>query len=96
MSKNIGSTIVKLVLVSFLVGWLLTLFDVTPLEVFENLTGTIGDIYRWAFSNIRWAAEYILIGAVIVLPIWGIVAGLNYAQEKNRQRARNNRNKTDQ
>lgn len=90
MSKNIGSTIVKLVLVSFLVGWLLTIFDVTPLEVFENLTGTIGDIYRWAFANIRWAAEYILIGAVIVLPIWGIVAGLNYAQEKNRKRNRRN------
>ena len=90
MSKNIGSTIVKLVLVSFLVGWLLTIFDVTPLEVFENLTGTIGDIYRWAFANIRWAAEYILIGAVIVLPIWGIVAGLNFAQEKNRKRNRRN------
>ncbi len=90
MSKNIGSTIVKLVLVSFLVGWLLTVFDVTPLEVFENLTGTIGDIYRWAFANIRWAAEYILIGAVIVLPIWGIVAGLNYAQAKNRKRTRRN------
>ena len=95
MSKNIGSTIVKLVLVSFLVGWLLTMFDVTPLEVFENLTGTVGDIYRWAFSNIRWAAEYILIGAVIVLPIWGIVAGLNYAQEKNRKRSRRKQNSED-
>jgi len=88
MPKNLGSTIVKLLIGSFLVGWMLTLFDITPLELLEDLTGTIGEIYSVALSSVRWAADYILLGAVIVLPVGGIIAGLNYVQAKSRQRNR--------
>jgi|TARA_R110002124_G_scaffold92599_8_gene235230 hypothetical protein len=86
MPRNIGSLIVKLLIVSFLVGWALTLFDITPLELLEDLTGTIGEIYSLALNSVRWAADYILLGAVVVLPIWGIVAGLNYLQRKSRRK----------
>ncbi|WP_169567659.1 DUF6460 domain-containing protein [Sneathiella limimaris] len=88
MPNNIGSLIVKLLIGSFLVGWVLTWLEITPLELFEDLTGTIGAIYRWALSTVRWAAEYILLGAVIVLPIWGIVAFLNYLQAKTKRQKR--------
>ena len=30
MPKNVGSIVVKLLIFSFFVGWLLTLFDITP------------------------------------------------------------------
>ncbi|OUR76890.1 hypothetical protein A9Q83_12860 [Alphaproteobacteria bacterium 46_93_T64] len=88
MPKNLGSTLIKLLIGSFLVGWMLTLFDITPLELLEDLTGTIGEIYSVALRSVRWAADYILLGAVIVLPIFGVVAALNYVQEKNRKRNR--------
>ena len=79
--------IIKLLVGSFLVGWMLTLFDITPLELLEDLTGTIGEIYKTALNAVRWAADYILLGAVIVLPLWGIFAALNYVQEKSRRRS---------
>ena len=79
MPKNAGSVIVKLLIGSFLVGWMLTWFDITPLELLEDLTGTIGEIYSLALNTVRWAADYILLGAVIVIPIWAIVALVNYA-----------------
>tara|TARA_R110000787_G_scaffold59662_6_gene135094 strand:+ start:14868 stop:15218 length:351 start_codon:yes stop_codon:yes gene_type:complete len=86
MPRNIGSLIVKLLIVSFLVGWALTLFDITPIELLKDLTGTIGEIYSLALNTVRWAADYILLGAVVVLPIWAIVAGLNYLQRKSRRK----------
>jgi len=95
MPKNMGSTVIKLLIGSFLVGWMLTLFDITPLELLEDLSGTIGEIYSVALSSVRWAADYMLLGAVIVLPLWGVVAGLNYVQAKNRKRNRPTPNKDD-
>lgn len=88
MSKNVGSLIVKLVIGSFLVGWLLTLFDITPLDLLKDLTGTIREIYSTALDLVHWAADYILLGAVIVLPIWGIVAALNFLQVKSRNKSK--------
>lgn len=88
MPKNVGSLIVKLLIGSFLVGWMLTFFDITPLDLLRDLTGTIGHIYSTALSSVRWAADYILLGAVVVLPIWGIVAALNFLQKKNRNKSR--------
>jgi len=85
MPKNTGSLIVKLVIGSFVVGWLLTLFDITPLDLLEDLTGTIGHIYSTALSAVRWGTDYILLGAVVVVPIWAIVKGLNFLQEKSRK-----------
>ena len=82
MPRNIGSLILKLLVGSFVVGWALTLFDITPLDLLKDLTGTIGQIYSMALSTVRWAADYILLGAVIVIPIWAIIAGLNYLQKK--------------
>jgi len=92
MPKNAGSLIIKLLIGSFLVGWMLTWFDITPLELLEDLTGTIGEVYALALNTVRWAADYILLGAVIVVPIWGIVAIINYLQEKSRQARRKNQN----
>ena len=42
MPRNLGSLILKLLVVSFVVGWGLTLFDITPLDLLKDLTGTIG------------------------------------------------------
>ncbi len=86
MPKNLGSLLIKLLVASFLVGWGLTLFDITPLDLLKDLTGTIGQIYSMALDTVRWGADYILLGAVIVVPIWAIVAGLNYLQRKSRNR----------
>jgi lipopolysaccharide export LptBFGC system permease protein LptF len=83
MPKNVGSLILKLIIGSFFVGWFLTLFDITPLDLLKDLTGTIGQIYATALDTVRWAADYILLGAVIVVPIWAIVAGLNYVQKRS-------------
>jgi len=95
MPKNTGSLIIKLLIGSFLVGWALTFFDITPLQLLNDLTGTVRQIYSTALSAVRWGADYVLLGAVVVLPIWGIVAAINYVQEKSRRRSKMSKNKED-
>ena len=73
----IAKTILKLVLVSFVVGWVFAQFDIDPREIFQNFGATVAAIFDKATAIVEWSAGYIVIGAVVVLPIWGIAALLN-------------------
>jgi len=72
-SNTIVSTIIKVLIVSLLVGFALTLFDITPKQLLANLGGTVQDIFEVGVSMVEWAVPYILLGAVIVVPIWIIM-----------------------
>lgn len=71
------STIFKLAVISFVVGWLLVQFDITPEAIFDNFGETVRKIYEWARGAIEWSAGYIVIGAVIVIPLWLVSVLLN-------------------
>ena len=70
MPPGVLSTIVKIAIVSLLVGLALSFFGLSPRNVLENLGGAVRDVYEMALSFLRWSFEYILIGAVVVVPIW--------------------------
>jgi len=72
-SNTIVSTIVKVLIVSLLVGFALTLFDITPKQLLANLGGTVQSIFEVGVSMVEWAVPYILLGAVVVVPIWIVV-----------------------
>jgi len=72
-SNTIVSTIVKILIVSLLVGFALTLFDITPKQLLANLGGTVQSIFEVGVSMVEWAVPYILLGAVVVVPIWIVV-----------------------
>lgn len=82
MDKSVVSTIVKLALISLLVGIALAFFDISPRALVENLGGTVVEIYEVVLSFFRWAAEYILLGAVVVLPIWLVFFLIRLAKKK--------------
>lgn len=68
------STILKLAVISFVVGFVLVQLDVTPEDIFDNFGQTLRNIYEMVKGAIEWSAGYIVIGAVLVVPIWGIAA----------------------
>jgi Na+/H+-dicarboxylate symporter len=70
VNKSVTSTIVKIVVASLLVGFALTFFNITPQGVLEALGGTAKSVFEIVLRFFRWAMEYILIGAVVVIPIW--------------------------
>lgn len=70
MPKITLATIVKLVLASFLVGMALAFLDVTPHELFAWLRGLAAGIVADFWGWVSWGASYVLIGAVVVVPLW--------------------------
>lgn len=70
LPKITVSTVVKLVIASLLVGLALAWLDKDPLDLLawarETVKGALGDAAEW----VMWSAKYILLGAVVVVPIW--------------------------
>lgn len=65
-----GSVLVKLVLVSLLVGVVLAAFGMTPWGFFHFIHETFVDIFGSGIEALHRIAGYAVSGAIIVVPIW--------------------------
>lgn len=70
MNKNIFSTLTKLAIGSLLLGLLLSFFSVSPRKLLEGLGDTALEIFDIIAGMMEWAVQYILIGAIVVVPVW--------------------------
>ena len=73
MPKGAVGTIIKLLIASLLVGLVMHWFGITPRNLIHNFGDSVVRIFGTLTSFIDWAVDYILVGAVIVVPIWLIV-----------------------
>ena len=63
----------KLILLSILIGVVLSAIGLDPRDIVSSITRLIRDIWNMGFDAIRWLWQYFLLGAVIVIPIWLIL-----------------------
>ena len=63
----------KLILLSVLIGVVLSALGLDPLNIFASLQRLIREIWNMGFDAVRWLWQYFLLGAVIVIPIWLIM-----------------------
>jgi hypothetical protein len=63
----------KLVLLSILIGVVLSALGLDPLNIFKSVEDMIRHIWNMGFDAVRWLWQYFLLGAVIVIPIWLIL-----------------------
>ena len=82
MPPRIGSTIVKLALLSLIVGLVLAKLGITPRRLIEHFGETVQGVFNLAVSSVEWAVPYILLGAVVVVPLWLIRAGLMFGRSR--------------
>jgi hypothetical protein len=64
------SGLLKLALASLLAGSLLSFFGITPRAVLDSMGVTAEDLHNGIVSAFAWAAPRMLMGAVVILPIW--------------------------
>ena len=64
MPQNVIGTVFKILIASLVLGFILK---------FLNFGETIQSAFAWAGEFVAGSVEYVLIGAVIVVPIWLIV-----------------------
>ncbi len=69
--------VAKLVLVSILVGVVLSALGLDPLNIVRSIERLITQIWNMGFDAVRWLWRYFLLGAVIVVPIWLIIRLVN-------------------
>ena len=63
----------KLILLSILIGVVLSALGLDPLNIFASVQRLVRDIWNMGFDAVRWLWQYFLLGAVIVIPIWLIL-----------------------
>lgn len=67
-----GLVIVRLAIISLIVGVLLSALGLSPFDIIESFKKLVTRIYDMGFEAIEWAVRYFLLGAIIVVPIWFI------------------------
>ena len=82
MPNTAVSTIVKIAIISLLVGLALAFFNIDPRSLAENLGETVVDIYEVVLNFFKWSLKYVLLGAVVVVPIWLVFFLIGLAKKK--------------
>jgi hypothetical protein len=73
-----GRTLVKLIVVSLIVGFVMKVFGWQPMDLVYNIRHFILDIWHTGFSALGQFGNYLLLGASIVIPIYIILRIFNY------------------
>jgi hypothetical protein len=76
------SVIVRLILLSILVGVVLHATGLDPWNIFDSIRRFVLAIWDMGFDALRWVWRYFLLGAVLVLPIWILTRLLRVPSER--------------
>ena len=67
---SVVGTLIRLVLLSIVVGIIFSALGITPFNLLDRLNHLIRNLMELSADTLRWALGYFLLGAVIVFPIW--------------------------
>lgn len=75
--SNPIQTILKLLVLSLLVGLVMSWLDLTPLDLVANLGEHARAFFDWMRRFVGWAVDYVLLGAMVVVPVWLLLLLVN-------------------
>ena len=73
------SVALRLLVLSLIVGIVLSALGITPYNLLNSINIIARRIYDLGFGAIDWILQYILVGALVVVPVWivaRVVSGL--------------------
>lgn len=73
-----GRVLLKLIVVSLVVGVVMSAFDWSPMDIVYGIENSIRRIWNLGFGAIESFASYFLLGAVVVIPCFIILRLLSY------------------
>jgi hypothetical protein len=71
-------TIVKLVVISVVVGFIMSMFGFYPMDILHWIRRAFFDLWRSGFAALGRVGDYLLLGAAIVIPVFIILRILNW------------------
>lgn len=81
LGGSVTGVIIRLVLLSVVVGVILSALGITPDNIFERINVLIQRIYDLGFGAIYSLLGYFVLGAIVVVPIWFISRLLKTARK---------------
>ena len=86
MTKVFGGSplavLFRLILVSVLVGVILSALGLDPWNIISSVERLIRSIWNMGWDAVVWLWRYFLLGAVIVIPIWILMRVFNAPRGK--------------
>lgn len=67
---NPAGVLLRLALLSVVVGIVLTTLQITPDNIVDRLTTIVRNLYEMGHGTLGWLLRHFLIGALVVFPIW--------------------------
>lgn len=74
---------IQLVVLSFFLGLVLHALGVSPYDIVNGLSDLARRIYDMGFDTIGTVFRYILLGAVIVVPVWLVIRLTHVGRRSN-------------
>ena len=82
---SIAGTLVRLVLLSIVVGIVFSVLGITPFNLIERMQQLVSRIIDLGFDAFRSAFTYFLLGAVVVIPVCFVVRLLMLGRPRDRR-----------
>ncbi|MGV3548486.1 DUF6460 domain-containing protein [Rhizobium sp.] len=73
-----GRTIVKLLIISVVVGFVMNMMGWSPWDLVEFVTQSIRRLWRSGFAALGEVGNYLVVGAMIVIPVFIVLRILNW------------------
>lgn len=81
---SVAGTLIRLVLLSVVVGIIFSALGIHPGNIIEGLQRLIQRVTALGFDTVKWAFGYFLLGAVVVFPVWFIVRLMRASKPRDR------------
>ena len=73
-----GRTVVKLLVISLVVGIIMSATGFTPMDVWYSFTGFLERLYNLGFEAFGRFGEYLVYGAMVVVPVFLVLRFLKF------------------
>lgn len=80
---NPFGVVIRLALLSIVVGIVLSVLGITPQNFLDRLNTIITNIYELGFGAFESILGYLLLGAMVVVPIWLITRFVAASRSRN-------------
>jgi Na+/H+-dicarboxylate symporter len=74
--------ILRLALISIVVGIVMKALGIDLRNFFQRINELLRNLYDLGFGAIEWVIEYMLLGALVVIPIWLIARVVGASRSK--------------
>jgi hypothetical protein len=72
LGGSVAGVIVRLLVLSLVVGVILSVLGITPENIFDRINVMLRRIYDLGFGAIESVLGHVILGAMVVVPIWFI------------------------